>query len=158
MTKAISGISPKVLRWARERAGYSLEDVASALGKDPRQVKEWESESGGELLTYVQLEKLAYQVYKRPIAIFFFPLPPEEVTPSKSFRTLPHHEISRMSPDTLLAIRQARAMQLSLYELSDGKNPAKHLVFKDIRPHAGQSSVEAAKHLREYLGHHHWAM
>ncbi|KKL56723.1 hypothetical protein LCGC14_2242570, partial [marine sediment metagenome] len=38
-------------------------------------------------------ERLAYEIYKRPLALFFFPEPPEEETPKESFRTLPQEEI-----------------------------------------------------------------
>ncbi|MEA5509645.1 hypothetical protein VB715_07700 [Crocosphaera sp. UHCC 0190] len=34
MSEAIVGINPKILKWARERAKYSLEDVASKFKKD----------------------------------------------------------------------------------------------------------------------------
>ena len=75
MAKHINGINPDILKWARERSGYTVEAIATALKKDVSIVNDWES--GERALTYVQLEKLADK-YKRPIAIFFFPEPPEE--------------------------------------------------------------------------------
>jgi hypothetical protein len=35
MGAQIVGIQPKVLRWAKTRAGYSVEDIASKLKRDP---------------------------------------------------------------------------------------------------------------------------
>ena len=85
--EAVAGLVPEVLRWARERAGLSKQDVASALEvKDPV-IESWEEGAGAP--TYSQLEKLAYQLYRRPLALFFFPSPPAEREPKQSFRTLP---------------------------------------------------------------------
>lgn len=75
MTENINGINPDILKWARERSGYTVEAIATALKKDASIINDWEL--GERALTYVQLEKLADK-YKRPIAIFFFPEPPEE--------------------------------------------------------------------------------
>ena len=60
-------VNPDVLRWARATAGWSVEDIALRMKKDIDVVIAWES--GEESPTYVQLEKLAYQIYKRPIAL-----------------------------------------------------------------------------------------
>lgn len=102
-------VNPDVLRWARETAGWSLEDVAFKMKKDVDTVSSWER--GNASPTYIQLEKLAYQIFKRPIALFFFPEPPEEKTPKQSFRTLPQQQISRISPRLRFLIRRAWAMQ-----------------------------------------------
>ena len=75
MAAHINGINPDILKWARERSGYTVEAIAAFLKKDASIVNDWES--GERALTYVQLEKLADK-YKRPIAILFFPEPPEE--------------------------------------------------------------------------------
>ena len=75
MVEYIQGINPTIVKWARERSGYTLEDVATSLNKDVETISDWES--GEQAPTYVQLETLAGK-YKRPIAIFFFPEPPQE--------------------------------------------------------------------------------
>ena len=54
---------------------HTWKRLPSFLKKDASIVNDWEL--GERALTYVQLEKLADK-YKRPIAIFFFPEPPEE--------------------------------------------------------------------------------
>src|SRR5438105_7590384 len=116
MSKQVTGIDPKVLEWARKRSGQSIEDVAAACGKDPEVIQSWES--GDSAPTYVQLERLAYTVYKRPIALFFFPNVPDEIDPKHSFRTLPETEIDELGADTRHKVREARAMKLSLAELT----------------------------------------
>ncbi len=146
----VSGINPDILKWARKTAGYSLEDVAQIMKKSETTLELWES--GGDAPTYAQLEKLAYTVYKRPIAIFFFPHPPEEADPKRSFRTIPQLEIEKFSPDTRLALRQARAMQIALKELNDGANPALHKIFRDIQIKIGEGILETTSKVRRYIG------
>ena len=79
-------VNPKVLRWARDSLHLSLEEVANRMKKKILEIEAWER--GEALPTYVQLETLAYDIYKRPIALFFFPEVPEEETIEQSFRTL----------------------------------------------------------------------
>jgi Zn-dependent peptidase ImmA (M78 family)/transcriptional regulator with XRE-family HTH domain len=149
MSKQVVGINPKVLEWARIRSGQSLDDVAAAFGKDLEVIRAWES--GESAPTYVQLEKLAYTVYKRPIAIFFFPTVPEEIDPEHSFRTLPETEIEELGADTRHKVREARAMQLSLAELA-GANPSSKQLLKDISAKGSEGIPDFASSIREYLG------
>ena len=103
----VSGVNPRVLSWARERAGLSIEDVAAKLKKDPSLVEAWERGDEGQSPTYVQLEKLSYELYNRPVAVFFFPNPPEEPEAKGEFRLIPEAELDALSPETLLAVRHA---------------------------------------------------
>ncbi len=147
---SLSGINPKILTWARETAGFSAHDIAERIGKPYELIERWES--GEAAPTYGQLEKLAYQIYKRPIALFFFPAPPDEPDPKKSFRTLPECEIENLSADTRYAIRQAKAMQLALSELNDGVNPSPQKIFRDVRVNIRHRVKDAALEVRSYLG------
>ncbi len=140
-----------ILKWARETAHFSVNDVALRIGKDPEVILSWED--GSSLPTYVQLEKLAYELYKRPLAIFFFPGPPQEIDRLKSFRTIPQQKIQELLPDTQFALRQAEAMQLSLYELIENqKNAASRIIFRDIKLDVTGNIELYARHLRAYLG------
>jgi Zn-dependent peptidase ImmA (M78 family) len=149
MANYASGVNPILLKWAREKAGYSVEDVARSFKKRVEDVLSWES--GEDLPTYNQLETLAYSLYKRPIAIFFFPGPPEELDPRQSFRTLPDFEVEKFLPDTRNAIREAMAMQLALHELNDGKNPSERKILKDLQISARSGITRKAIEVREYL-------
>src|SRR5438093_189341 len=80
MAKTVSGINTQILVWARERAGMTIAQVAKATGRDVSVIEAWES--GDAAPTYPQLEDLAYRVYKRPLALFFFPDPLLSQTPS----------------------------------------------------------------------------
>src|SRR3954447_3281877 len=112
MREPVAGMNPKILVWARQRTGQSISQVAEAMNKEPEVIESWEA--GDSAPTYAQLETLAYRVFKRPVALFFFPEPPDEPDPEHSFRTLPEFEIDDLLPDTRYRIRDARAMQLAL--------------------------------------------
>lgn len=150
MANYASGVNPSILRWARERTGYSLEDIAARFKKDVKEIAQWEE--GAAVPTYNQLERLAYTYYKRPIALFFFPEPPEEPEPQESFRTLPDFEIQNLQPDTRYAIREAQAMQISLRELTGGTNPSEKMIFRDLQIRPGRDAALVAKEVRAYLG------
>ncbi len=152
MAQTVSGINPRVLVWARNQSGLTVDDVAARMKKDPATVEGWEK--GESAPTYSQLERLAYVLYKRPLALFFFPEPPSEPSPNKSFRTLPESEAEKLAPDTRLKLREARAFQLSLIELNNGINPAERKIFRNIAVSA--NAVEQAPYIasltRSYLG------
>jgi len=150
MVTRATAVNPAILRWARERALLSIEDVAASLKKAPEVVASWEAGEG--VPTFGQLEKMAERLYKRPVALFFFPHPPEEEDPSSQFRTLPDFELDDISPDTSLAVREARSMQLGLREITGGSNPAEAKIFRDIRPRVTSSPAQAALDVRDYLG------
>ncbi len=150
MPEKITGIQTSVLRWARESQGYSVEDVASRLKRDPAEIAAWEA--GEASPTYVQLETLAYKVYKRPLAVFFLPEPPAEPDPEREFRTLPDFDLESLTADTRYQIRFAHALQLSLRELLDGVNLAERVIFRDIQLSLENNVQDAAKLVRQYLG------
>lgn len=150
MSTRATAVNPDLLKWARERAGLSLQDVADSLGKDAELIASWES--GEQAPTYGQLEKMADQLYKRPLAIFFFPRPPIEEHPKSEFRSLPESEIENLEPDTLYALREARSMQESLRELTNGSNPASSYIFRVLRATRRQNLDALCTRVRDYLG------
>lgn len=149
MAEQVAGLSAKVLQWARERAGLSVDDVALMLRKDATVIEGWERGVGAP--TYSQLERIAYSLYKRPLALFFFPEPPEERDPKRFFRTLPAFELQHLSPDTLYAVREAQATQLALKELTVGVNPSERRLLSDVSSLTNRSFAALAAFVREYL-------
>ncbi len=150
MVQTASGINPEVLAWSRRQAGLSVAEVADRMKKDPSVVEGWEK--GDSAPTYVQLETLAYKVFKQSLAVFFFPEPPDEPSLEHSFRTLPSAEVDDLSSDTRYRIREARAFQLALYELSGDKNRSERRIFDDIAVDTGDSAADVAAEVRAYLG------
>ncbi|MEK9148803.1 MAG: DNA-binding protein, partial [Candidatus Desantisbacteria bacterium] len=145
-------VNPAVLRWARETAGLSVEEVVCKLNRKritTDTIINWEIGNGSP--NYLQLESLAYEIYKRTIALFFFPEPPVEETPKQSFRTLPEQEIQRMSSRIRYLLRQAKSMQINLDELYNGNNPAKHQIVRDLKfaPNTPISAMVTS--IRKYL-------
>jgi Zn-dependent peptidase ImmA (M78 family) len=150
MPDRVAGLNPKVLIWARERAGLSVGDVAARLKKGTETVTAWEE--GTEFPTFRQLEMLAESIYHRPIALFFFPAPPPEPDSKSEFRTLPASEIEGLQPDTRFALREGLAFRESLRQLAGARNPAPRLITNDIRATPNQPIEGLAARVREYLG------
>lgn len=146
----VSGVQPEMLRWARKTVGLSVADVALSLKRKPEEIEAWES--GDDAPSYSQLEKLAYQLYKRPLAVFFLPAPPEEAIPQRKFRTLPDADLQALSRDTYLHIRRAHAFQIALRELFDGHNPAGRSIWKSLSLSLSGGIAEQAGGIRKFLG------
>ena len=119
--KQTSPINPQVLKWARLTLGLSAEDVAAKMRKKEAEILAWEI--GQAAPTYPQLERLAYEVFKRPIAVFFFPNPPEEETPKSEFRSLPGSLAETLPPEIITTYRKAKVFQINLNELLEGIKP-----------------------------------
>lgn len=145
-------INPDVIRWARVTAGLTVEQVVEKIGRKrvtSDVVLAWEN--GSQSPNYAQLERLAYEVYKRPLAIFFFPEPPEETSPRQSFRTLPDYEIELMPARIKLLLRKARAFQLNLSELYEGVNPSDKQIIRDLSFSPSDPVPKIAAAVRTYL-------
>jgi Zn-dependent peptidase ImmA (M78 family)/transcriptional regulator with XRE-family HTH domain len=121
-------IEPKILEWARTRINMSISEVAKKLDKDIDTITNWEK--GTELPSLAQLEKLAYTVYKVPLAVFFLPEPPEEPSINRQFRTIPEQEITLLPSALMLKVKEGQYYQEVLKDLFNGKNPVTNPIFK----------------------------
>ncbi len=102
----MSAIQPKILTWARETAGLSLDEAARAVG-----LKKAYGESGAERLAKLEdgkaephrplLEKMA-KVYRRPLLVFYLSAPPKKGDRGQDFRTLPGREQDNPELDALI--------------------------------------------------------
>ena len=92
MTRA--PVEAGLLVWARERAGFKLEDLTKKFPKLP----EWES---GEILpTLNQIDDFARAVHV-PVGYLFLSKPPDETLPIPDFRTFDGKAVERPSPNLL---------------------------------------------------------
>src|SRR2546422_1081475 len=110
-------VKPALLIWARERAGLSLEVAAARTDIEIERLRQWEQ--GQNHPSIAQLRKLG-EVYKRPIAVFFLPGPPQGFDPQREFRRLPGLTPQKESPELRLALRTAlfrREAARELYEI-----------------------------------------
>ena len=143
-------VNPSVLRWARISMGTSIEEVATRLHKEVVDIEAWERGDGSP--TYAQLETLAYKIYKRPLALFFFPEPPEEESIGQSFRTLPEQELQRIPPRMRYLLRKAQVLQLNLTELYEGVNPSPRNILREFEFTPTVAADNMAEQVRDYLG------
>lgn len=149
MSVRATAANPNVLAWARERAGLSIEDVARRIHKQPADVLAWEQ--GEDAPTYNQLEYLAETLYKRPVALFFLPEPPDETPLETAFRTLPDSDLADLESDTRYALRDALGFQESLRELTSGTDRSINLITRDLRAGGDADIFHLAANVRRYL-------
>lgn len=76
-------ITPEVIKWARQTAKLSIEEIAKKLKVGEEKIETWEK--GGDFPTFSQAEKLSKH-YRRPLAVFFLPEPPEDFQTLRDFR------------------------------------------------------------------------
>jgi Zn-dependent peptidase ImmA (M78 family) len=109
---------PDVLKWLREKSGWTLDDLSSHTKISINNITRWER--GDARPTYNDIVKLA-DAYKRPTAIFFISRPLNERPFPQDFRRL-SGEQKAFTVKTLRAIRKAQNSQLISKELKDNLN------------------------------------
>ena len=114
-------VPPEMLRWACERAGYNVADVAARLPQLPAWVRRERHP------TLKQLEKLA-KVTHTPLGYLLLPEPPEERLPVPDYRTVAGGARGRPSPDLLDTIYTMQRRQEWLRETL-GENDMEPLAF-----------------------------
>ena len=151
MAVRATGINPAMLRWAREQAGYSLEEIARRRRVPVERIRDWET--GNSYPTWRQLENLAYQDYHRATTLFFLNDPPVEPGIAAEFRRLPAATLDDLQPDTRYAVRQARARQTNLAELLGASGTAERFILRDLSAQAHIDNPDGlAAAVREHLG------
>lgn len=145
MTNEQIPITPAIITWARKRAGFTLEEALEDFSK----IGAWEA--GESNPTYPQLERMADR-FKLPIAVFFFPAPPDLPPVSETFRTLPETVFDRIPRRVKFLLRKAQALQLNLEELCNGINPAPRLITNDINVRTDTRVEDFANTVRDYIG------
>ncbi len=140
-------ITGEVLARARERLGYTQESLAEKRSEF-KNVAKWES--GKSKPTYRQLELLAKDLWV-PVAIFFFPEPPQFPEIEKSFRTIGSEQFAEIPPRIRLLLHKARAFQVGLSELNEGMNPARRMITKELAFSRDDKTAEMATQVRAIL-------
>jgi len=110
----MGAIQPKILTWARETAGLSIDEAAAALGlTDARRRTRAERlarmEAGDEEPTRSVLVKMA-KVYRRPLLVFYLAEPPKQGDRGQDFRTLPAGQ-EPFNPELDALVRDVKARQ-----------------------------------------------
>jgi len=140
-------VEPTLLIWARERAGFTLQDASVKADVEVEQLQQWES--GVARPSIPQLRKLG-EVYKRPLAVFFLAEPPKGFDPQREFRRLPGLTPQKETPEMRLALRIAlfrREAARDLYERLGDEIPECRVVA-----HPGEDEELVAQRIRGLLG------
>ena len=108
-------VNPRIIKWARESAGYRIDEIANKLKTS---VENYEKiEAGIKKPTFRQLELLS-KYFNRPLSTFFLPEPPKEDLIVSSFRVLPKVQ-NLYSKEFYLALRKAHYYQSVARELTN---------------------------------------
>ncbi len=112
-------VTPSVMRWAREQARLSLDDASSKIKRPPEEIVAWEE---GSSRPSIAQARRASQVYRRPLAVFYLPEPPEDFETLRDYRSLPETESRELSPELafLIRISQHRQNWMRDYLLTEG--------------------------------------
>src|SRR5690348_11845680 len=102
----MSAIQPRILTWARQTAGLSLDDAARALG-----LADARGRTGTQRLEAMELGEdepsraillKMSGTYRRPLLVFYLAEPPKTGDRGQDFRTLPGHEKFNPELDALV--------------------------------------------------------
>ena len=136
-------VSPAMLRWACERAGYDMEHVAARIPQFPAWIRRERQP------TLKQLEQLA-KLTHTPFGYLFLPTPPDERLPVPDYRTVAGTARGRPSPDLLDTLYTMQHRQEWLRE-SLVENDAEPLAFV-ASAHLADDPDAVGREMRRALG------
>jgi Zn-dependent peptidase ImmA (M78 family)/transcriptional regulator with XRE-family HTH domain len=139
-------INPKLLEWARKESGFAETQIAEAVSVHTDKYMHWEK--NGTEIPFGKLKDLSKQL-KRQVATFFLEeVPPKNKKP-KDYRNL-GREDSKLSPETLLAMRRANKYHTMAFEL-EGEDYWNHRYdwLKEVSKYKDNDSI--IKWLRKKL-------
>ena len=154
MTRA-ENISPRILTWAREKAGLSVEDAATRLGLKSTTrgtaIEKLEAFERGDVKpTRNQLLKIA-TTYRRPLTTFYRVNPPITGDRGEDFRTMAG-AVTREEAGLLDALlRNIRARQDMVRSILEDDEDVRPLVFVGSIP-VTRNIVDTAQLIRRVLG------
>jgi len=93
-------VTPSVMKWAREQAGFDIPTAAQRLGRSEADIYAWEDELAMARPSLAQARKAA-EVYRRALAVFYLPEPPKGCQVIRDFRHLPDVSLRAFSPELM---------------------------------------------------------
>lgn len=128
-----------MLRWARERVGYTVEDLSKAFPN----YRAWELDEDSP--TYPQLERLADDL-SVSTSVFFLPSPPESKQAQASFRTLRNFDVEKLPKRLRKIVLKAQFIQQLISDFFVQGDSAKAFLTNVRNAEAKHSSIaEAAR-------------
>ncbi len=142
-------ITPKVLKWAREkRIRLDIEFAAERLKIDPDRLEKWEN--GKEQPTFAQLKKIA-KLYRTHLTIFYLPTAPKAFPPLNDYRVIPKSK--KPDPDqeynlkaNIVEAHERRQRLIGIYELLEQPPPN-----VSLKVNINASHKIAAKQITKFL-------
>lgn len=138
-------VNPEVLRWAREKAGYDVEDANLKV----KGYEDWEK--NGKQIPLGSLKKIA-KLFDRQVFVFYFKELPTEKKSPKDFRNLGATE--KPSVDLLKILRKSRNLQEITLEIR-GRNywESKYDWMREVREEdSNEITTEKIRQILEYKG------
>ncbi|MDO8748501.1 MAG: ImmA/IrrE family metallo-endopeptidase [Candidatus Omnitrophota bacterium] len=96
-------VTPSVMRWAREQAGFDIPTAAHRIGRSEADIRAWENEATTTRPTLAQARKAA-EVYRRALAVFYLSEPPKGYQVIRDFRHLTDASLQAFSPELMQVI------------------------------------------------------
>ena len=147
MTRFNVNVNPKVLKWAREEAGFDMAEIADKVNISIDEYKIWERQ--GENIPFGKLKTLAGQ-YKRQLAVFFLPQVPEKISKPTDFRNVSSAE-SKLSRNVLMVMRDVTYFRQTALELQGEKYWNSHYYWLKEIENIKQDNAALGDWLREKL-------
>jgi len=143
MDTIINGL---MIRWARERAGLSRDELASRLQVQSDSINRWEA---GEVPIPITKAKALAKIALLPYGLLYADNPPDETIPIPDFRTHRTGIIRKPSPELLETIRDAKLKQewYRDYLLSEDAEPLEFIHSFNIL----ESPKTAAEEMKRIL-------
>lgn len=137
-------IKGEMVRWARERAALSQDELAEKLHVSSEKVKEWES---GELPIVMTKAKALAKISLLPYGLLFADHPPEEKLPIADFRTHGSDIVTKPSPELLETINDAKLKQewYREYLISEESEPLDFIGKYDIHANPELVAIDLKK-------------
>lgn len=101
-------VTPSVIKWARDKAGYDVGTAAQKIGRPSPEIEAWED---GSLRPTLPQARKAAEVYRRSLAVFYLPKPPRDFGTLRDFRHLPGDQPREYSPELALLVRRVWGRQ-----------------------------------------------
>jgi Zn-dependent peptidase ImmA (M78 family) len=136
-------VKPELFRWARERAGFKIEDLQPRFPK----LALWERDQAKPTLK--QLEGFAKATFV-PIGYLFLQKPPKEQVPIPDLRTIGNREIEHPSPNLLDTIYICQRRQSWYRDFAKSSAGESHRFVGSAQIDA--PIEETAKKMRRELG------
>ncbi len=145
MTEAF--ITPRLVTWAREREGLTLETAAERVNIDPARLESWESDVAHP--TFRQAQNLAQKLHI-PFGYLFLRAPPSEELPLPDLRAIGDRPPISPSPE-LSDVLQDALRKRDWYREHQEDEEASPLAFI-ARYSLSESPTQIAADIRETLG------